>query len=42
MSQVGHVDGFEEFVRTRFSQFSREAGLGENRYAEAFQRVSTV
>ncbi|MBB2909558.1 LmbE family N-acetylglucosaminyl deacetylase [Streptosporangium becharense] len=42
VSQTGHQDGFEDFLRIRFSAFAVEAGLGEGRYAEAFQRVPTA
>ncbi|WP_433251817.1 PIG-L deacetylase family protein [Streptosporangium sp. CA-135522] len=41
-SQVGHMEGFDDFLRTRFSQVAAEAGFGEGRYAEAFQRVVTA
>ncbi|MEU9835528.1 PIG-L deacetylase family protein [Streptosporangium sp. NPDC048047] len=40
-SQVSHVEGFEEFLRSRFSQTASEAGLPEGGYAESFQRVAT-
>ncbi|MGW4421563.1 PIG-L deacetylase family protein [Streptosporangium sp. NPDC004631] len=40
-SQVGHMEDAEGFVRGRFSQVAMEAGLGEGRYAESFQRVTT-
>ncbi|GAA4226225.1 LmbE family N-acetylglucosaminyl deacetylase [Streptosporangium album] len=42
VSQTSHNEGFEDFLRTRFSQVAAEAGLGEGRYAEAFQRVPTA
>ncbi|MER5319598.1 PIG-L deacetylase family protein [Streptosporangium roseum] len=42
VSQTSHMEGFDDFLRTRFSQLAAEAGLGEGRYAEAFQRVSTA
>jgi LmbE family N-acetylglucosaminyl deacetylase len=42
VSQTSHVEGFEDFVRTRFSQIAREAGFGEGSYVEGFQRVSTA
>ncbi|MEV4161049.1 PIG-L deacetylase family protein [Nonomuraea dietziae] len=41
-SQVGHREGFEEFVRERWSGIALKAGLGEGRYAEAFQVVPTA
>ncbi len=40
-SQVSHLEDVEGFVRSRFSQIAAEAGFGEGRYAEAFQRVLT-
>ncbi|MER5422424.1 PIG-L deacetylase family protein [Streptosporangium roseum] len=42
VSQTSHMEGFDDFLRTRFSQLAAEAGLGEGRYAEAFQRVPTA
>ncbi|GAA2891680.1 PIG-L family deacetylase [Streptosporangium fragile] len=42
VSQTGHRDDFESFIRDRFSGIAAEAGFGEGRYAEAFQRVSTA
>ncbi|OUC95215.1 PIG-L deacetylase family protein [Streptosporangium minutum] len=42
VSQTSHVEGFDDFIRSRFSQLAVEAGLGEGRYAEAFQRVPTA
>ncbi|MEV8633352.1 PIG-L deacetylase family protein [Streptosporangium sp. NPDC051023] len=41
-SQVSHLEDAEGFVRGRFSQVATEGGLGEGRYAEAFQRVPTA
>lgn len=41
VSQVSHVEGFEEFVRARFAERAAVAGLGEGRYAEGFQVVPT-
>ncbi|MFJ2030303.1 PIG-L deacetylase family protein [Streptosporangium sp. NPDC087985] len=41
-SQIDHVEGFDDFLRTRSSRFAAEAGLGEGSYAEAFQRVPTA
>ncbi|WP_406318710.1 PIG-L family deacetylase [Streptosporangium sp. NBC_01639] len=42
VSQTSHAEGFEDFLRTRFSQIAVEAGFGEGRYAESFQRVPTA
>lgn len=42
VSQTSHMEGFDDFLRSRFSQLAAEAGLGEGRYAEAFQRVPTA
>ncbi|MDP9862929.1 MULTISPECIES: PIG-L deacetylase family protein [Streptosporangium] len=42
VSQISHMEGFEDFLRTRFSQVATEGGFGEGRYAEAFQRVPTA
>ncbi|WP_327087586.1 PIG-L family deacetylase [Nonomuraea sp. NBC_01738] len=42
VSQVSHVEGFTEFVRTRFAQWGEQAGFGEGRYAEGFQVVNTA
>ncbi|MGV9775870.1 PIG-L deacetylase family protein [Streptosporangium sp. NPDC003464] len=42
VSQISHMEGFEDFLRTRFSQVAAEGGFGEGRYAEAFQRVPTA
>jgi LmbE family N-acetylglucosaminyl deacetylase len=42
VSQIGHVEGIEGFVRDRFSLMARNAGFGEDRYAEAFKRVPTA
>ncbi|MBG0827895.1 PIG-L family deacetylase [Planomonospora sp. ID67723] len=41
-SQTSHIEGFEGFLRTRFSSLAKNAGLGEDRYAEAFKRVPTA
>ncbi|MFC4010653.1 PIG-L deacetylase family protein [Nonomuraea purpurea] len=41
VSQVSHVEGFADFVKSRFAAWAEEAGLGEGRYAEAFQVVPT-
>ncbi|GAA2367462.1 PIG-L deacetylase family protein [Nonomuraea africana] len=42
VSQVGHREGFEDFVRERWSGIALKAGYGEGRYAEAFQVVPTA
>ncbi|MFI7618756.1 PIG-L deacetylase family protein [Nonomuraea terrae] len=42
VSQVAHVEGFAEFVKSRFAAWAEEAGFGEGRYAEGFQVVSTA
>ncbi|MDF5751337.1 PIG-L deacetylase family protein [Spongiactinospora sp. TRM90649] len=42
VSQVSHLDTFDEFVRERFAQTAERAGFGPGSYAEAFQRVSTA
>ncbi|GII90871.1 PIG-L deacetylase family protein [Sinosporangium siamense] len=41
-SQVSHVEDFESFVRSRFGEAALAAGYGEDRYAEAFQTVTTA
>lgn len=41
VSQVGHIEGFAEFVRSRSAGLAEQAGLGEGRYAEGFQVVAT-
>lgn len=41
VSQVSHRDDFDDFVRARWGQLAQLGGLGEGRYAEAFQRVVT-
>ncbi|GLW05515.1 GlcNAc-PI de-N-acetylase [Microtetraspora sp. NBRC 13810] len=41
VSQVAHRDDLDAFVRARFGETARLGGLGEGRYAEAFQRVVT-
>ncbi|MGP3932463.1 PIG-L deacetylase family protein [Nonomuraea sp. KM88] len=41
VSQVAHVEGFADFVRSRFAGWGEQAGFGEGRYAEGFQVVST-
>ncbi|GIH89545.1 PIG-L deacetylase family protein [Planobispora siamensis] len=40
-SQVGHLEGFEDNVRARFSFLARNAGFGDGRYVESFKRVPT-
>ncbi|SDH50113.1 N-acetylglucosaminyl deacetylase, LmbE family [Sinosporangium album] len=42
VSQVGHIEGFADFARGRWSQMASAAGFGEGRYAEAFQVVPTA
>ncbi|MCK2221417.1 PIG-L family deacetylase [Actinomadura sp. ATCC 31491] len=42
VSQVAHVEGFAENVKSRFAAWAEQAGLGPGRYAEAFQVVSTA
>ncbi|MEU4829764.1 PIG-L deacetylase family protein [Streptosporangium sp. NPDC023615] len=42
VSQVGHQDDFEESLRGHFSRIAVEAGFGEGRYIESFQRVVTL
>jgi LmbE family N-acetylglucosaminyl deacetylase len=42
VSQVSHMEGFEEFVRSRFGQTAVTAGFGEGRFAEQFQVVTTA
>ncbi|MFI7698354.1 PIG-L deacetylase family protein [Nonomuraea sp. NPDC049480] len=42
VSQVSHVEGFAEFVKSRFAAWAEQAGFGEGRYAEGFQVVSTA
>ncbi|MEU7741571.1 PIG-L deacetylase family protein [Nonomuraea sp. NPDC049158] len=41
VSQVGHVEGFADFVKTRFAAWAEQAGFGEGHYAEGFQTVTT-
>ncbi|MET7332418.1 PIG-L deacetylase family protein [Nonomuraea sp. NPDC005650] len=41
VSQVAHVEGFADFVRTRFAAWAEQAGFGSDHYAEAFQVVPT-
>jgi len=42
VSQVAHVEGFADFVRSRFAAWAVQAGFGEGHYAEGFQVVSTA
>jgi LmbE family N-acetylglucosaminyl deacetylase len=42
VSQVAHVEGFADFVKSRFAAWGEQAGFGEGRYAEGFQVVSTA
>jgi LmbE family N-acetylglucosaminyl deacetylase len=42
VSQVAHVEGFADFVKTRFAHWAEQAGFGEGHYAEGFQIVPTA
>ncbi|WP_157548509.1 PIG-L deacetylase family protein [Nonomuraea candida] len=42
VSQVSHVEGFADFVRSRFAAWAQQAGFGEGHYAEGFQVVPTA
>ncbi|MEZ7129095.1 PIG-L deacetylase family protein [Nonomuraea sp. AD125B] len=42
VSQVAHVEGFAEGVKSRFAAWGEQAGFGPGRYAEAFQVVPTA
>ncbi|MFC5833065.1 PIG-L deacetylase family protein [Nonomuraea insulae] len=42
VSQVAHVEGFADFVKSRFASWAKQAGFGEDRYAEGFQVVTTA
>ncbi|MEV0235690.1 PIG-L deacetylase family protein [Nonomuraea sp. NPDC050786] len=42
VSQVAHVEGFIDFVKSRFAAWGEQAGLPAGHYAEAFQVVSTA
>ncbi|MBB6350549.1 PIG-L deacetylase family protein [Nonomuraea muscovyensis] len=42
VSQIAHVEGFEEAVKRRWAAWAARAGFGEGRYAEAFQVVPTA
>lgn len=41
VSQVAHMDDFEGFVRTRFADLAKRAGLPDGSAAEAFQTLTT-
>ncbi|MFF4619963.1 PIG-L deacetylase family protein [Nonomuraea jabiensis] len=41
VSQVAHVEGFVDFVKTRFAAWADQAGFAAGHYAEAFQVVPT-
>ncbi|GAB2915360.1 PIG-L deacetylase family protein [Nonomuraea fastidiosa] len=42
VSQVSHVEGFTDFVRSRFAAWAEQAGFGPDHYAEGFQVVPTA
>jgi LmbE family N-acetylglucosaminyl deacetylase len=42
VSQVAHVEGFADFVKSRFALWGEQAGFGEGHYAEGFQIVPTA
>jgi LmbE family N-acetylglucosaminyl deacetylase len=42
VSQVAHVEGFADFVKSRFARWGEQAGFGEGHYAEGFQIVPTA
>ncbi|MEV1245863.1 PIG-L deacetylase family protein [Nonomuraea sp. NPDC050022] len=42
VSQVGHIEGFADFVKSRFAAWAEQAGFGEGHYAEGFQTVTTA
>ncbi|WP_214326999.1 PIG-L deacetylase family protein [Nonomuraea sediminis] len=42
VSQVAHVEGFTDFVKTRFASWAERAGFPEGHYAEGFQIVPTA
>ncbi|NUR85789.1 MAG: PIG-L family deacetylase [Nonomuraea sp.] len=42
VSQVSHVEGFTDFIRTRFAAWAERAGFPEGHYAEGFQVVPTA
>ncbi|MGW0478468.1 PIG-L deacetylase family protein [Nonomuraea sp. NPDC003214] len=42
VSQVAHVEGFADFVKSRFAAWGKEAGFPEGHYAEGFQVVPTA
>lgn len=41
VSQVAHVEGFVDFIKTRFAAWADQAGFPSGHYAEAFQVVPT-
>ncbi|SDH86962.1 PIG-L deacetylase family protein [Nonomuraea jiangxiensis] len=41
-SQISHVEGFLDFVKSRFAAWAEQAGLDEGHYAEGFQVVTTA
>ncbi|MFI7637741.1 PIG-L deacetylase family protein [Nonomuraea sp. NPDC049400] len=42
VSQIAHVEGFVDFVKTRFATWAEQAGFPAGHYAEAFQVVPTA
>ncbi|MFG1698152.1 PIG-L deacetylase family protein [Nonomuraea sp. NPDC049309] len=42
VSQVAHVEGFADSVRSRFAAWAEQAGFGPDHYAEGFQVVPTA
>src|SRR5437868_5662619 len=42
VSQTGHVEGFETWLRERYLAAAAQAGFPEGHSAESFQRVSTA
>lgn len=42
VSQVGHIEGFDAFIKGRSAAWAERAGFGEGRYAEGFQVVVTA
>jgi LmbE family N-acetylglucosaminyl deacetylase len=42
VSQTGHMDGLEEFLRGRLAQAAAQGGLPEGRLAETFQVLNTA
>jgi LmbE family N-acetylglucosaminyl deacetylase len=41
-SQTGHMDGLEDFLRTRLAATAAAGGLPEGHLAEAFQVLDTA